>query len=143
VKPQDESAARTDFENRTKAVFDDSVGELNANVRSRLTQARHAAIAELEQTSRSPLRRAWMPAAGLVAAALIAALIFVPGLNRTLRSPDAPLADDDMPILLDSDDVELVEEMEFYAWLDNEALLDTQPEAREPANPQSADPARS
>lgn len=113
--PEDPSG----IEARSKAEFDASVGELNASVRSRLTQARFAAVEELERGRRSRWQSWWLPA-GFVATALIVALVVVPGVNRT-ESPSVQLADDDMPLVLE-DNIEMLEDLEFYAWLDEEAL---------------------
>ena len=60
------------FERRSKALFDESVEQLNGNLRSRLNQARHAALA---QAQGSRTRRFWVPAAGLTAAAVVAAVL--------------------------------------------------------------------
>ena len=136
----EEPEVPTGLEVRSKAAFDASVSELNASVRSRLTQARFAAVAELEHRSRSRWQRFWMPAAGLAATALIVALVVVPQLNRADRSA-ATLADDDIPILLDTDNIEMIEDMEFYAWLDDESL--DEDGAAEPAGSPSGEPARS
>lgn len=115
----------SELEARSKAAFDASVSDLDANVRSRLTQARFAAVAELEQKGSSPLRQRlkqlWVPAAGLVATSLIVALVIMPG---TKTRSDVALADVDIPLLLEPDNVEMLEDMEFYSWLDDEAFDD-------------------
>lgn len=131
--------APSGLEARSKAVFDASVDGLNANVRSRLTQARFAAVGELERKTRPRWLRVWMPVAGLVTAALVVALIVVPGMNRTGHS-GATVADDDIPLLLE-DNIEMIEDMEFYAWLDDQSLDDDG--ATQPAVAQPDEPARS
>ena len=76
----------TDFERKARDVFDASVEALDANTRSRLNQARQAALAA-GAAAPPPAWRAWAPA-GAVAAALVAAILWrVPG---TGVSPPAP-----------------------------------------------------
>ena len=107
------------IEARSKAAFDASVEELNAGVRSRLTQARFAAVAEAENGKRPLWQRMLVPITGLATAAILIAVLIVPGMTRHGRT-GAALADDDIPLLLDSDNVEMIEDMEFYAWLDED-----------------------
>lgn len=127
-----------DIEARSKAVFDTSVDEVNARVRSRLTQARFAAVAELERRKRSRWQGIPAPATGLATIAIVAALVVGPLIHRT--GPVGPtLADEDMPILLDTDNMEMIENMEFYAWLDDDTLDDDS--AQQAAQP--GEPARS
>ena len=131
----------TGIEARSKAEFDASVGGLNAHVRSRLTQARFAAIEELERKRRSRWRSWWMPAAGFVTAAVIVASISMPGMNRSMNRTDGAavqFADDDMPMVLE-DNIEMLEDLEFYAWLDDEALAEHAAPSISPAS----EPARS
>ncbi len=62
-----------EFEDRLRAALDESVAHLDGRVRSRLTQARHAALDEMQRRSR---RAAWwrpaVPVAAFGAAAVIA-----------------------------------------------------------------------
>ncbi len=67
---------RDPFEERSLALFNDSVESLDMRLRSRLTQARHAALA-------AAVRRPWFlrigvltPAAGVTAAALLGAVLW-------------------------------------------------------------------
>lgn len=125
----------SEIEARSKAAFDASVDEVNARVRSRLTQARFAAVAELERRKRSLWQRILVPATGLAAVAIVAALVVGPLIHRT-GSTGATLADEDMPILLDTDNMEMIENMEFYAWLDDDTLDDgTAQQAAQPGEP--------
>jgi hypothetical protein len=137
VNANQEPDATSGIEARSKAVFDASAGEVNASVRSRLTQARFAAVAELERGKRSLWQRLLLPASGAATAAIVAALLIGPGTHRTVSGP--VLADEDMPMLLGSDNMEMIEDMEFYAWLDEDTLEDEAP--RPVAQP--GEPARS
>jgi Protein of unknown function (DUF3619) len=107
----------TEFEKHSKAVFDDSLDNLPGGIRSRLTQARHQALAEAK---RGVSRRLWIPAAALAGAAAIAALIVVPQMKRPQGVTDS-FASDDIVLLLNGEDLALLEDIEFYAWLDSDA----------------------
>ena len=123
VNRNDDSAGRTPIEERSKELFDESVAGLNGNIRSRLTQARHAALATLKHQPPAWSFRRWMPVTAASAAALLVVAAFFAGIARQPLQ-DANLAADDMTLLLNGDNLDLIEEIEFYAWLDNEALLD-------------------
>lgn len=118
---------RTGVEDRSRTLFEASVAGLNASIRSRLTQARHAAVAGFEQQRGSRFFatafrnwkfREWAPATAVAAAALIVTIVLLT--DTTTREPlrDAALTADDMTLLLNGDNLDLIEEMEFYAWLD-------------------------
>ena len=124
---KDKDRERSDFEKRTREVFDHSVGELDGATRSKLTQARYRALAELERPGLAQQWLAWRPqaaAAALVVVAVGAGWLFIDG--------DAPLAPvesiadvtdsdvSDFELLLSDEDLELIEELEFYAWLDEQ-----------------------
>lgn len=66
-----------DFEQQAREALEASVGHLDARVRSRLTQARHAALAELQRRARRPT---WLiaPAAAFAAAAILAVVLWAP-----------------------------------------------------------------
>lgn len=140
----DNPTENREFEARTKQVFDESVDQLDARTRSRLTQARHAAAAQLQIRNGAPTgywtRNYWMPAAGLVAAAVFVLVVMMPRMAVREPAAAATLADDDMPLLLDSDSVEMLEDMEFYAWLDDAAL---DAETTDDTGGRPVDPARS
>ncbi len=94
-----------------KKLFDESVDALDAETLSKLNRGRHAALAEV-QTER-PLWLRWVPAAGVAAAVVVAVMLALP--QTTL---DATLPASDMDILLGEDSFEMLEDLEFYAWLD-------------------------
>jgi anti-sigma-K factor RskA len=119
VKNPDTSSRDQIIERRSKAVFDASVSELDSSIRGRLRRGRHAAVAQASGTSRSTW---WIPALSTVA---VAALVL--WLTPVLRPQQQPLTDglvaraEDMSLLMTEDNLELIEEMEFYAWLDDAA----------------------
>ena len=102
------------FEKEVKAAFDRSVEELDAATLSRLNRGRQEALAKLERPQHQWSR--WMPATGMAAAVLVAIVM--------LQSPNG--IDDgfetsnvaDIEILLGEDSIEMLEELEFYSWID-------------------------
>ena len=101
------------FNKQAKAGFDESVEQLDAATLSRLNRARHAALAEIPQPTRQWSR--WLPASGVAAAVLVAVIVMQnpAGLDEPL-----PAAVADMEILLGEDSLEMLEDLEFYSWLD-------------------------
>ena len=112
-----------DFEERTKLLFDESVAALNGETRSKLTQARYRALKEMKGQQVVGWNRRWIPAG-------VAAVIAV--LSLMLWQGQVELANDggfdmatviDLEILLTEVDLDMFQELEFYAWLDEQAEL--------------------
>jgi hypothetical protein len=124
VNRNDHDTSLSAIEKRAKAVFDESVENLDGRTRSALTQARHAALAELEVRKHSRAWKIWGPLSGLTAAALVVAVMFGP-IWTTARAPQdggaMPLEDFD--IVADAENLELMENLDFYAWLDSVEAL--------------------
>ena len=101
---------------QARKVFDQSVERLDAATLSRLNRSRHRALAEAASPRRNWVR--WMPATGAAAAVLLAVF--------ALRGPvdvdviTAPVSD--LEILLGEDSIEMLEDLEFYSWLDTQEL---------------------
>ena len=108
MKKSDEKFAR-----EAKALFDGSVDKLDASTLSTLNQGRHRALAKASAPPTQWLR--WVPAAGMATAALLAVMVVLPG--PTVVEP-MPAAVSDMEILLGEDSIEMLEDLEFYAWID-------------------------
>ena len=107
-----------EFSRKAKTAFDTSVEELDAATLSRLTRSRHEALAELHKPSRQWSR--WMPATGVAAAVLVAVIVIqLPTIDDEAVVPTAVT---DMEILLGEDSIEMLEELEFYSWLDSADL---------------------
>jgi hypothetical protein len=113
---------REDFETRTREVFERSVADLDGATRSKLTQARHRALQELERPATERQWLAWRPqaaAAALVVVAVGAGWLFIDS-PAPLSPVDAIAEVSDFELLLGEDDLELIEELEFYAWLEEQ-----------------------
>lgn len=99
-----------------KQTFDESVESLDAATLSRLNQGRHRALAELQRAK--PMRQ-WVrlaPATGVAAAALITVMV-MRGPNEVVL-PVTPVTVSDFEILLDGEPLEMLEDLEFYSWID-------------------------
>lgn len=111
---------KTGLEERAKRAFDESVAGLDGQTRSRLARARARALegADRPRWLRWPGATGLLPA-GALAAAVLAAFFVLNGPERP--SPGMDLAElSDLDILLGEDDLELYEELEFYAWLEEQ-----------------------
>ena len=100
-----------EFARQTKVLFDESVDGLDAATLSTLNQARQRALATTRHTS--VLR--WVPAAGVAAATLVAVMVILPGPTEVEVMPTSIT---DMEILLGEDSIEMLEDLEFYSWID-------------------------
>jgi hypothetical protein len=120
-------AAGTALENRSRALFHDSVDGVNMAVRSRLTQARYAALEASAVSRRRPwfLRGpVWTPAAGVVAAALVGVALWfgtpgngAPGVQSNLEVLDMVASSDGSGDALEM----LQDDIDFYDFADKAA----------------------
>jgi negative regulator of sigma E activity len=138
VKPPDSMEPRKpielseSFEERSRALFQDSVEGVDFAMRSRLTQARHAAI-EAAADSR---RRPWFsrlgfltPAAGVTAAAVLGVFLWVgsPLGQHPVTVTDGQSNLEDLEIVASSEEGSgdamdmLQDDVEFYDWADKAA----------------------
>lgn len=100
------------FANEAKALFDDSVERLDATTLSTLNSNRHAALERARGARVQWLR--WAPATGVAAAIVVAVMLALPG-----NGVDTiPAATGDVDILLGEESIEMLEDLEFYVWLD-------------------------
>jgi len=107
------------FEARARKLLADSLAHVPSGVRSRLTRARHEALAAGAHARRPWLRIAWYaPAAGVAAALAVALLLWIvrPGVLGVRSEPVS--AFDDVALLADSDGLDMVEDADasFYEW---------------------------
>ena len=119
------------LEERTKLLFDESVSSLDPQTRSKLTQARYRALEELEGSAPAGWRPRWIPAGVLAAGVLVVVMLWQ---GQPAVSPETPAFDvaalSDLEIILGDGDLGLLQELEFYAWLDEQAEIVT-PESAE------------
>jgi hypothetical protein len=104
------------FEQRARQVLRESVDNLDGATRSRLAQARAAALAQRDTRSWFDLR--FLAPAGAVAATLLVAVIFVGRQDATNVNPAAGSALYDLEMLADADAFDLAQEtdLEFIEW---------------------------
>src|SRR5690242_14091171 len=109
-------AMTDEFEKRAKEVLEESTARLDGRTRSRLTQARHAALAELARPERH-WWRTYVPAGAAAAVAVLAVVILSGRPGGPAAPPVSPV--DDLELLADAEAQELVddgEDLEFYEW---------------------------
>ncbi|MGB5345916.1 MAG: hypothetical protein WBN23_07125 [Woeseia sp.] len=124
---QDKNSSQDDaFLQRAAGVFDDSVENLDAATRSRLNQGRQQALAVSERSAL--LRKGWIPLGAAAALGLLAI-----GMWNGRQPPEVfdvadfatPTMASDFEILLDEEELEMLEDLEFYSWIDlDENLMD-------------------
>ena len=102
------------FAEKAKQLFDESVEGLDGQTRSRLNRGRQAALDTLK-TGR-PVWAQWAPAAGVAAAVVFAVVLWTGNQPIDELTPTASAAD--FEILLTEDSFEMLEELEFYSWID-------------------------
>jgi hypothetical protein len=107
-----------EFETRARAAFDASVEGIDGSTRSKLTQARHRALAA--SAARPRLRAGWLPVGAAAAAVLAVALsvgrepMTTPGASPMLAAAPGEVFD----LLAAVDDFDLLaEDVDFYAWV--------------------------
>ena len=101
------------FAQEAKTLFDESVDKLDAATLSTLNQSRQRALAEAHAQPTQWLR--WVPAAGMAAATLLVVMVILPD-PANIQPVPSEVAD--MEILLGEDSIEMLEDLEFYAWID-------------------------
>jgi anti-sigma-K factor RskA len=107
-----------EFEKHTRDVLAESTARLDGRIRSRLSQARHAALEQATQPARH-WWRAYVPAGAAAAVAVLAVVIW------SARTENLPLVvqgaspTDDIDLLVDAEAPDFVadgEDLEFYEW---------------------------
>ena len=126
--------SQKDFEQKTRELFDAEVEGLDAATRSKLNRARQRALTELDRPGiallRTPLPQA---AAAAIAVAAVGGLLFMRGgVETPVPTAEIGVASD-IEILLAEDDIEFLEEIEFYAWLEAQPEFEALAESLEGA----------
>lgn len=106
---------KTPFEDRAAALLRDGADSLDASTRSKLTRARHAALASISS------RPAWLDLrvlapGGALAAAVVAVVMWTGVANRPAIDTGGAL--DDIELLADADAYEISQEsdLDFIEW---------------------------
>lgn len=111
----DQDRSEREFSERARQLFRESVAGLDGETRARLRQARASAVAAAAH------RRPWLAPGRLVPAGAVAAALLAVALWWALPDPGAPPVAtavlDDLDLLLEGEELELFEDLEFYAWL--------------------------
>jgi len=113
----DEQSAR--LEQRARELFDDSAAALDARTLSRLNRARQAAL-DVARKDRVVIPRWLLPASSVAALALVAAITFqhVRMSSHDELGAQASSAMEDMEIMASNEDLDLLQDVDFYDSLD-------------------------
>ena len=103
-----------ELEKRARQVFAESVEGLDGQTLSRLNQGRQRA---LEAAARRPALLRYAPLGGLAAALAIAVMMIQTPMPTPIEATDSA---SDFEILLGEDSLDMLEELEFFAWMDME-----------------------
>jgi hypothetical protein len=115
------TANNEDFERRARADLRRLVDGTSPALRARIAAVTSGAI----EQSGSPRRKLWpvlVPVGSMAAVAVVAVVAMSslePGRVEPTRPP--PIAADDVALLLNVDNLDLLEQMEFYLWVDRES----------------------
>lgn len=108
---------------KVREQLDLDVRDLDAATASRLNRARQQALDVGLRQRRT--RGWWLPFALATATAVLLALtVTLRSSDSALQAPTlaAPALADDFELLAGSEDLELIEDLEFYAWLEQQSL---------------------
>ena len=106
------------FERRTRELLEQSTEQLDGRIRSRLTQARSAAVEEARKSRMGFAWRMGVPAGALAGAAALAVFLW----SGTPHAPGTSTLAvhgslDDLDIMVTNESFELLEDLEFYEWV--------------------------
>ncbi len=120
---EDEQFART-----AQQLLRDSAEHLDGATLSRLNQARQQALAELSRNNRWSRSSRWIPAGAVAATAVLAAILWTGQIapptgesveDQSFVAGEMPLTvATDLELLLAEESLEMIEDLEFFAWLD-------------------------
>lgn len=115
----------TRIEDRVRLALDEEVAHYDSALLSRLNRARQQALDEGLSSRRPAAHSPWLGWAA--AACLLMAVVFAPWPPESGPAPvpaveTAATAGTDLDLLLAADDMEVIEDLEFYAWLQQQSL---------------------
>ena len=119
----------SEFEERSRTLFKDSVDGMDFAMRSRLTQARNAAIEAASSARPWYTRIAVLAPAGVTAAAVLGAVLWMgsPSAQHAVTVTDGRSNLEDLELVASSDEGAgdaldmLQDDIEFYDWADRSA----------------------
>ncbi|MCB1845361.1 MAG: hypothetical protein KDI09_20505, partial [Halioglobus sp.] len=97
---------------RSAQLFDESVQRLDGETRSRLNIARQAALCVASEKSPGTAWQRWGPAVAATSAAVVLLLMWSVKEPENVKS--VPLIATDFEILVEQDNLEMLEELEFF-----------------------------
>jgi hypothetical protein len=118
-----EDSGHEAFEKRARELLEESTQRLDGRVRSRLTQARFAAVEEARRARHPFAWRTWVPAGALAAAAVLAVVLWNGQATQPPVASGAPSLDD-LEIVAGGENFELLENLDFYEWVSTQGSPD-------------------
>ncbi len=101
---------------KAKGLFDESVQRLDAATLSRLNRGRQMALDQAGGHRVGIRWTQWVPATGVAAATVFAVVLWTG--NRPIDDLTPPAQATDFEIILEGDDFEMLENLEFYSWIE-------------------------
>lgn len=109
-----------DFERRCRELYAGSVDSLDMRIRSRLTQARHAALAQAQDGGARSTWMKWTPVYGAAAALVLGVALWqghAPS-DRFAAMADSRNGIEDLELVASNEQIEfLQDDPEFYDWI--------------------------
>lgn len=133
-----DTGTETEFARRTKQLFHGQLAQLDDVTRTKLRAARLRAVGSgAEPRAFGLMRPQWLTAGalGALAATLVAVWTMSPGPASSKRGRFNVANSSDLELLLGSEDLDVVQNLEFYAWLEEQS--DAKPAAKTAATDQS------
>ncbi len=114
----------TRIEERVRLALDEDVASYDAALLSRLNRSRQQALDQGLAGRRRAMHSPWLGWA--TATALLLAVVLSPWPPASGPAPaptmDTAAAGEDLELLLAADEIEVIEDLEFYAWLQQQSL---------------------
>jgi Protein of unknown function (DUF3619) len=127
-QPDEAAVGDPALEQRSRELFNQQVDSIDARTRSRLNRARQAALAAASGESRSASQGArWLLPVGSAAALALVTVSAVQLMRAqhevvpVTTSLAATSTVDDVEILTSSDELDMLQNVDFYAWLDTQS----------------------
>ena len=122
AKQTQDKQTQDKFEENARRAFAESVEKLPASRLSALNRARHRALEELERAEGATVWQRLLPVSGVAVVAVLVTVLVVRTGDTVVDVPvvEMPQASEasDFEILVTEDSLEMLEELEFYSWLE-------------------------